>query len=85
MKTWLRIAVVATFLVEGVAFAQQADIITPENAIPNQFIVVLNDEAPTAARVSVASLAQTMAVQYRLRVTRVYQRVLTGFVVTMSP
>jgi serine protease len=85
MKTWLRMAVVATFLVEGVAFAQQADIITPENAIPNQFIVVLNDEAPTAARVSVASLAQTMAVQYRLRVTRVYQRVLTGFVVTMSP
>ena len=85
MKTWLRIAVVATFLVEGVAFAQQADIITPENAIPNQFIVVLNDEAPTAARVSVASLAQTMAVQYRLRVTRVYQRVLTGFVVTMTP
>jgi len=71
MKTWLRIAVVAAFLVEGVAFAQQADILTPENAIPNQFIVVLHEEAPTAARVSVASLAQTMAIQYRLRVTRV--------------
>ena len=27
MKTWLRIAVVAAFLVEGVAFAQQADIL----------------------------------------------------------
>lgn len=85
MKTWLRIAVVATFLVEGVAFAQQADILTPENAIPNQFIVVLHEEAPTSARVSVAGLAQTMAIQYRLRVTRVYQRALTGFVVTMSP
>ena len=85
MKTWLRIAVVAAFLVEGVAFAQQADILTPENAIPNQFIVVLHEEAPTAARVSVASLAQTMAIQYRLRVTRVYQRALTGFAVTMSP
>jgi len=85
MKTWLRIAVVAAFLVEGVAFAQQADILTPENAIPNQFIVVLHEEAPTAARVGVASLAQTMAIQYRLRVTRVYQRALTGFAVTMSP
>ena len=55
MKTWLRIAVVAAFLVEGVAFAQQADILTPENAIPNQFIVVLHEEAPTAAPASTAA------------------------------
>lgn len=85
MTSWLRIALAAIFLGHGVAFAQQAEILTPENAIPDQYIVVLHDEEPARAKMSVANLARSIVAARGGRITRTYERVLKGFVVAMSP
>jgi subtilisin family serine protease len=84
MRVWLRIALAATVLGETATLAQQAEILTPENAIRDQYIVVLHDEEPSRAGTSVAVLARSMAGGRGGRVTRVYTRVLKGFAVSMS-
>ena len=85
MKHWLRIVLATILLGESAAFAQQAEILTPQNAIPNQYIVVLHDEEPVRARTSVAALARSMATLRGGRVTRTFERVLKGFAIEMSP
>jgi serine protease len=83
MRVWLRIALAATVLGESATLAQQAEILTPENAIRDQYIVVLHDEEPSRAGMSVAVLARSMAAGRGGRVTRIYERVLKGFAVSM--
>jgi serine protease len=85
MKHWLRIALATILLGESAALAQQAEILTPQNAIPNQYIVVLHDDEPVRARTSVAALARSMATLRGGRVTRTFERVLKGFAIEMSP
>ncbi len=86
MRSSLWTALLMTVLAAGPASAQQADILTRENAILDQYIVVLDaDEAARAAAggASMGALARSMAAAHGGRVTRVYQRALTGFAVTL--
>jgi serine protease len=83
MRAWLGVVLAVTVLGEGAALAQRADVLTPERAIPDRYIVVLHDEEPGRAGRSVAALAREMAAGQGGRVIRVYERALTGFVVAM--
>ena len=82
MKSSLWIALLAAALGAGPAAAQQADILTPENAIADQYIVVLRADE-TARGADVAAVARAMAAAHGGRVTRVYRRALAGFAVTL--
>jgi len=64
----------------GLASAQE--IHTPERAIPNQYIVVLDDVRVT--RAEVPGLAQALARQHGGRLLHVYEDALRGFALNMS-
>jgi subtilisin family serine protease len=68
------LAIVTCIAFSGTAVAQQ--VLTPERAIPNQYIVVL-DDAQTA-RTQVAAEAQALARQHGGRVTNGYTAVADG-------
>ena len=76
----LILAVVTCVAVSGTAAAQQ--VLTPERAVPGQYIVVF-DDAQTA-RSEVAVQAQALARQHGARVLHVYQGALRGFAASMS-
>jgi serine protease len=76
----LMLMVVTCVAFSGTAAAQQ--VLTPERAIPNQYIVVL-DEAQTA-RTQVAAEAQALARQHGGRVLHVYENSVRGFAASMS-
>src|SRR5262245_2823252 len=75
------LAVVACVAVSGTAAAQQ--VLTPERAIPDQYIVVF-DEVQTA-RTQVAAQAQALARQHGGRILHVYENSVRGFAASMSP
>jgi serine protease len=64
------------------AFAQGVQ--TNEKAIPNQYIVVLDDEEVAAARVGVGAMAAEIARVKGARVIHVYEHALRGFAAQMS-
>ena len=74
------LAVVTWLAFSGTAAAQQ--VLTPERAIPDQYIVVFDDAQ--AARTQVASEAQALARQHGLRILHVYQDSVRGFAASMS-
>ena len=78
---WVVLAV--SVLAASPAAAQQADILTPENAILDQYIVVLRADEAARSSVSVGALARSMAAAHGGRVTRVYNRAIAGFAVTL--
>jgi subtilisin family serine protease len=83
MRAWSVIIFAVTVLGEGAALAQPADVLTPENAIPDRYIVVLHDGEVRSPGRSVAALAREMAAGHGARVTSVFDRALTGFVAAM--
>jgi serine protease len=74
------IAAIVWLAATGVASAQE--VLTPERAIPGQYIVVLNDER--VVRPEVHELADALARQHGGRVTHVYEEAIRGFAVEMS-
>ena len=76
----LMLTVVTCVAFSGTAAAQQ--VLTPERAIPNQYIVVL-DDAQTA-RTQVAAEAQALARQHGGRILHVYENSVRGFAALMS-
>ena len=73
-------AVVTWVAFSGTAAAQQ--VLTPEQAIPDQYIVVF-DDAQTA-RTQVAAQAQALARQHGGRILHVYEAGVRGFAASMS-
>jgi serine protease len=68
----------------GLAFCRLAaaqDVQTPENAIPGQYIVVLDDARVTGPEV--AQLAQALARQHGGRLLHLYEQALRGFAVAL--
>lgn len=74
------LAVVMGLAVSGMAAAQQ--VLTPEQAIPNQYIVVFDDVQ--VARTQVAGQAAALARQHGGRILHVYEHGLRGFAASMS-
>ena len=74
------LAVVMGLAVSGIAAAQQ--VLTPEQAIPNRYIVVFDDLQ--VARTQVAGQAAALARQHGGRVLHVYEHGLRGFAASMS-
>ena len=74
------VAVLTCVAFSGTAAAQQ--VLTPERAIPDQYIVVF-DDAQTA-RTQVAAEAQALARQHGGRILHIYQDGLRGFAAAMS-
>jgi serine protease len=74
------LAVVMGLAVSGMAAAQQ--VLTPEQAIPNQYIVVFDDVQ--VARTQVAGRAAALARQHGGRILHVYEHGLRGFAASMS-
>ena len=73
-------AVVTWVAFSGTAAAQQ--VLTPEQAIPDQYIVVF-DDAQTA-RTQVAAQAEALARQHGGRILHVYENTIRGFAAAMS-
>src|SRR5919108_1782352 len=74
---------IASFIVlAGVRSAPAQEVQTPDRAIPNQYIVVLDDRQVAAP--DVPALAQAMARQQGARVLHIYERALRGFAAQMS-
>jgi serine protease len=74
------LAFVACVAFSGTAAAQQ--VLTPERAIPNQYIVIF-DDAQTA-RAQVPAQAQALARQHGGRILHVYENAVRGFAASMS-
>jgi serine protease len=74
------LAVVMCLAVSGTAAAQQ--VLTPEQAIANQYIVVFDDLQ--VARTQVAGQAEALARQHGGRILHVYENGLRGFAASMS-
>ena len=74
------LAVVTCVAFSGTAAAQQ--VLTPERAIPDQYIVVFDDAQAT--RTQVAAEAQALARQHGGRILHTYQGGLRGFAASMS-
>jgi serine protease len=75
------LAVVTCVAFSGTATAQQ--VLTPDRAIPDQYIVVFDDTQPTT-RAQVAAEAQALARQHGARVLHTYRGRLRGFAASMS-
>ena len=79
-RTLRTLVVVALWLaVAGIAFAQ--DVRTPEGAIPNQYIVVLDDIQVAAA--DVRGRAEGLARAHGGQILHIYERALRGFTVRL--
>src|SRR5688572_2572421 len=74
------LAVIACVAFSGMAAAQQ--VLTPEQAIPGQYIVVFDDVQVT--RTQVAAQAQALTRQHGGRILHVYQAGVRGFAASMS-
>jgi hypothetical protein len=74
------LAIVTCVAFSGTAAAQQ--VLTPEQAIPGQYIVVFDDVQVT--RTQVAAQAQALARQHGGRILHVYEDGLRGFAASMS-
>jgi serine protease len=77
-----RLVVAAVIWVAGSGAASAQEVRTPERAVPDQYIVVLNDDR--VGRVEVRALADALARQQGGRVLHVYEDALRGFAVAMS-
>ena len=76
----LMLTIVTCVAFSGIAAAQQ--VLTPERAIPNQYIVVLDDVQ--TSRTQVAPRAQALARQHGGRVLHLYEHAVRGFAASMS-
>jgi serine protease len=74
------LAVITCVAFSGTAAAQQ--VLTPEGAIPGQYIVVFDDVQVT--RTQVAGQAQALARQHGGRILHIYEDGLRGFAASMS-
>jgi hypothetical protein len=74
------VAALVWLAVIGTASAQEVQ--TPERAIPDRYIVVLNDDQ--VGILDVRSTAEALARQHGGRVMHVYEHALRGFTVAMS-
>jgi serine protease len=65
----------------------QRKLYTPENAVPNRYIIVLRDEAvnTTTPERALAEIADAFAVLYGARLERTFQHALKGFVMDLTP
>jgi serine protease len=82
MVRTMRGAILVLVWLSLTAAASAQEIQTPENAIPGQYIVVLNEQR--VSRAQVRTLADDVARQYGGRVLRVYERALRGYAVALS-
>ena len=74
------LAVITGLAFSGTAAAQ--DVLTPEQAIPGEYIVVFDDAQVT--RTQVAAQAQALARQHGGRIRYVYEEGLRGFAASME-
>ncbi|MPZ21543.1 MAG: S8 family serine peptidase [Luteitalea sp.] len=77
-------AILAVVLGGGSALAQSANILIPDRAVPDRYIVVLRDDESVRAVGGVSMLASTLAAEHSAALTFVYEHALTGFAAVMS-